>query len=126
MQTPSSWTSQRFGLDRSPVNYCAEGQVGPTTNESQSQSPENKRLAIFLDVCPSQAETTAFQCRGITLVKYKRLGALDKSTFALNTIKVSMRRGKVSWIDGAASDRGTQNPSWLAQFCRTAHRAGEP
>ena len=101
-----------------PFGRCLGKMISETLTEPvRTQVACDKRIAIFLNASPTQAETIVLHDRIKTPMVHERFGAIGETTYSLTAIKVSIRKVVVRWVHGAVGGKRLQNPSWISQVC---------
>ena len=85
-----------------------------------------KRIALFFNMTPTPLESNALNAKGITPITYKLSNICRKPSSLLNTIRSDIRSGRVRWVHGVIDGNRGFDHGWIAQICRSAHRAGSP
>ena len=63
---------------------------------------------------------------GGTVLALDVFGESNCEVAQLMRVKNLLREGRIVWLRARLSEQHVENAKWLAQCCRTAHRAGIP
>ena len=139
-ELPRSFKEGHVEVDRCPgIRPMQSGEaVAPMTRTTDRTAEErvSTRVVlgkrIFLDLNPNEAEHSEQTLKekvtamGGSVLTLRRFGEANSEASQLMRVKKLLREGRAIWLRSLVAERHTVNAQWIAQCCRTAHRAGVP
>ena len=110
----------------SDIKDKPSGRFLGTRSKENALRPNSKRTFVDLNPTSEDGLNAAVESWGGTRLAIQNFGSAEGEQAALMTVKNLLREGKVVWLRATVDNEHLVNAKWLAQCCRTAHRAGVP
>ena len=103
-----------------------------TVTQAATEEDVGLGKRIFVDLNSTSWELNSQKFRkhilalGGTVLAISNFGVADGDVSRLMKVENLLREGRVIWLRVLITEQHTANAKWIAQCCRTAHRAGIP